>query len=247
MPIGIGIGIIVAAALTAYIVWTAVYSSQQATWPSEQRDTAAETETRETPAITPSRFLEIIAEHAPAMQAVFEPEIDPTAIARFTDALKTGVLTADTVVRREQNGPITINGLAIALSTLVKTETNDAFLHGIEVISGRYSFGMNLLEVVAVDLEMLSIHAEFQRIGESDSKTETERISGYSLYVIAYAFGYAEKETVKAIPKQAEKSVKKDAVIPEGSVEIGKIQTDGKIKIYYRTPTGKIISIEGES
>lgn len=306
---GIGIGVMLAAAVTAYTVWRAVYPPRQKSVRPEQQ-AAVEINAEKIPAITPSRFLEIIAEHVPAMQAVFEryryadaegvlctfrsgslensitafqnvpyrtgctiqeivqkaketvvtiqtepmflqavfvPEIDPTAIARFTDALKTGVLKADTVIRREQNGPITMNGLTIALSVLVKTETIDAFLHAIEVISDRYSFGMNLLEVVAVDLEMLSVHAEFQRIGESDSKTETERISGHSSYAIAYAFGYAEKETVKAIPKQAEKSIKKDAVIPEGSVEIGKIQTDGKIKIYYRTPTGKIISIEGKS
>ena len=310
LPVGIGLGVIVAAVLTAYIVWTAIYPAHQATVSPEHRDMTVETETKETLTVTPCRFLEMIAEHAPAMQAVFEryryadaegalctfrstnlensitafqtvphrsgcsireitqkdkqtvvtvqtepairqatfiPTVDPAAIAGFTDALKTDVFKTDTAARHRQNTSITMNGLSITISVLIKTETIDAFLHDIEVISSRYSFGMNVLEVAAAESEILSVHAEFQQIGENDNQTKAEQVTGHVPYTIAHAFGYAKKETAKPIPQQIEKTVKKDTVIPEGSVEIGKIKTDGKIKIYYRTPEGKIISIESKS
>ena len=72
-------------------------------------------------------------------------------------------------------------------------------------------------------------------------------MTGRSAYGIARAFGYTEETFVKEIPKQEEKPKRKPPVIPEGSVEIGKIKTGGKIKIYYRTPEGKIIGIESNS
>ena len=307
---GIGLGVIAVIALIAYLIGTAVYSARQIAVPSEQQDTAAETEAKEALTVTPCRFLEMIAEHTPAMQAVFEryryadaegalctfrstnlensitafqtvphrsgcsireitqkdkqtvvtvqtepairqatfiPTVDPAAIAAFTDALRTGIFKTDTAVRRGQNAQITMNGLSIMLSVLVKNETIDTFLHDVEVISNLYSFGMNILEVVAAESEMLSVYAEFQQTGESDSRAKMEQITGQVPYAIAHAFGYIEKETVKSIPQQVKKTVKKDTVIPEGSVEIGKIKTAGKTKIYYRTPEGKIISIESNS
>ena len=307
---GIGLGVIAVIALIAYIIGTAAYSARQITVPPEHQDTAAETEAKETLTVTPCRFLEIIAEHTPAMQAVFEryryadaegvlctfrsnslensitafqtvpyrtgcfikeivqknkktvftvqtePTIqqvtfilatDPAAIAGFTDALRTGIFKTDTAVRRGQNAQITMNGLSIMLSVLVKNETIDTFLHDVEVISSRYSFGMNILEVVAAESEMLSVYAEFQQTDGNDSRTKAERITRHVPYTIAHAFGYAKKGTTKPIPQQIENPVKKDTVIPEGSVEIGKIQTDGKVKIYYRTPEGTIINIDSNS
>jgi len=305
MYVSVRIGVIAAAVLITYIVWTAAYSARQTTVPPAHQDTAAEIETKETFTVTPSRFLEVIAEHVPAMHAVFEryryddtegalctfrirslatgitefqtvphrtgcsikeiaqkdkeniitlqtepaimqpvsiPDVDPAAIAGFTDALKTGIVKTDTAIRRGQKARITMNGLSITLSARVKREFIDTFLHDIEIISRRYFFGMNVLEVVVAESEILSVHAEFRQIGEGGGKTE--QITGHVPYTIAHAFGYADKETIQEMPQQVKKTVKKDTVIPEGSVEIGKIKTNGKIKVYYRTPDGKIMIIE---
>ena len=254
---GIGLGVIAVIALIAYLIGTAVYSARQIAVPSEQQDTAAETEAKGTLTVTPCRFLEMIAEHTPAMQAVFEryryadaegalctfrstnlensitafqtvphrsgcsireitqkdkqtvvtvqtepairqatfiPTVDPAAIAAFTDALRTGIFKTDTAVRRGQNAQITMNGLSIMLSVLVKNETIDTFLHDVEVISNLYSFGMNILEVVAAESEMLSVYAEFQQTGESDSRAKMEQITGQVPYAIAHAFGYIKRD-----------------------------------------------------
>ena len=324
---GIGLCIIVAAAIIVYAGWSAFYPTRQDAAPTERQDTA-ETEMKEEAAVTPCRFLEVIAEHTPAMQALLEryyytdaegvvctfrtgsmetgitefqnvpyrtgcalkeivqkdrnnvvtiqtepmirqtafiPAPDPAAIARFTDALKMRMVNVsatagDTpaVPRKKsthtiQNAPnmqnvqLTMNGLGLTLSCFVKTERIDAVLYDIEVISKRCSFGMSLLEVAVSESERLSIHAEFRQTGENDNRTKTEQMTGRSAYGIARAFGYTEETFVKEIPKQEEKPKRKPPVIPEGSVEIGKIKTGGKIKIYYRTPEGKIIGIESNS
>ncbi|MFC1237859.1 hypothetical protein ACFGOO_00315 [Treponema vincentii] len=308
----IGIGVILTAALIAYMLWATAYHPQQEPIQPEQQAASSEISAEKIPTVTPIRFLEVIAKHTPSMQAVLEryrytsadgvlctfrsnslensitvfqtiphrtgcaikeitqkdketvvtiqtePDIpeavftqtaDPAVVAGFTDTLKAGIMKTDAVVKHERNMQITMNGLSIALSALIKIETIDAFMHDIELISGRYSFGINLLEVAAVDGKILSVHTEFQQIEKSGSKMEETAAytSEYSSPVIARAFGYTEKETEKELTRQVKTPAKENTAIPEGSIEIGKIQTNGKIKIYYRTPEGKIISIETNS
>ena len=308
---GIGLSVILAVALTAYSVWTAVYAAQQVTVPPEHRDTA-ERERGETPTVTPCRFLEIIAEHTPVMQAVLEryrytgaegalctfrsgslghsitefqsipyrtgctikeiiqkdkeivitvqtdpailqpvfiPTVDPAAIAGFTDALKASVIRNGTSIRYGRHAQITMDGLSITCSALVGIEAIDAFLHDIETVTDRYAFDMAVLEIAVAEADMLSVHAEVQQTGASGTKTKEQAVQRveYTSPVIARAFGYAEQTPAKAVHptvRKLQKPANTGPVIPEGSIEIGKIQTNGKVKTYYRTPEGKIISIE---
>ena len=119
----------------------------------------------------------------------------------------------------------------------------------------QYRFGIIVLEVLIAEKGMLSVHAEFRKSVGNIIDKEQEHKAGHSMQVIARAFGYAEPASVKEVPvpiqtvqnHAAVESVVSAPVIPEGSVEIGKIKTGEKTKIYYRTPDGKIMSVESNS
>ena len=308
----IGIGIIAAAALTAYIVLTAISPARQKPVQSDSQN-ATETKPREIPTVTPIRFLEVVAEYTIPMHAALEryrytdedkvlcsfrgsslepiitvfqnipyrtacvikeiaqkdkesiitlqtepairrhtmiPMNDSSAIAGFTDALKTSIIKTGTAIPHGQTAQITMNGLAITLSALVKTTAIDTFLRNIESISIRYSFVVILLEVAATESEILSVYAEFRQTGEHGVTAEETTVhTAADTSTIARAFGYEVQKPIKGASRQIQQQPEKELkqTIPEGSIETGKIQTGGKIRTYYRSPDGKIIIIESKS
>ena len=197
---------------------------------------------------------------------------EPAVLAGFMDALKADVLETKGVkaLQTEDSGKIIKNDIAAAsvhslqitmsggdimLIALVKTAGIDAFLYTIETVCNQYRFGIIVLEVLIAEKGMLSVHAEFRKSVGNIIDKEQEHKAGHSMQVIARAFGYAEPASVKEVPVPIQtvqnhavvESVVSAPVIPEGSVEIGKIKTGEKTKIYYRTPDGKIMSVESNS
>lgn len=190
-------------------------------------------------------------------------------LAGFMDALKAEVLKNEKLealhgghsaqaVQKEHaamavhNLQITLSGSDIALASLVRTAVIDAFLYSIETLCNRYQFGITALDVVVAEGGWLSVYAEFRQGSNNNLPGKQEHIRQDSSQTIAKAFGYVETLPAKEVPKPTQ-TVQKSAAagvsvplptIPEGSVEIGKIKTGGKVKTYYRTLDGKIITIE---
>lgn len=194
---------------------------------------------------------------------------EPKILAGFMDALKAEVLKNEKLealhgghsaqaVQKEhaamavRNLQITLSGSDIALASLVRTAVIDAFLYSIETLCNRYQFGITALDVVVAEGGWLSVYAEFRQGSANNPLEKQEHKGQYPEQAIAKAFGYVETLPAKEVPKPTQ-TVQKSAAagvsvplptIPEGSVEIGKIKTGGKVKTYYRTLDGKIITIE---
>lgn len=206
------------------------------------------------------------------LQTVYTSAAEPAAIAGFTDTLKAEILKTGTAkipqieqneqkthkeqrAMNVQNMQITMNGSSIVLSALVKTVVIDTFLYGIDAVMNRYAFDAAVLEVAAVEEGLLSLYIEFQQIETGSRKTQRTAVhtAAYPSPVIAYAFGYVKPSQKIPVPIQtgenraAKQSAAPVPAIPEGSVEIGKIKTGGKIKTYYRTPDGRIINTDSDS
>lgn len=155
----------------------------------------------------------------------------------------------ETVTR--QNGKITDLSLAagadVMLTAAIPIDGIDRFLSEAEQAAVQYSFGIDELSISAQH-DVLAVYIVYRM-----QEVHTPLFMPEGSIAIAQAFRKGstvsdKKQTQKTagqttIP-QRPKEQKRTSAIPEGSVQIGKIEKEGTVKTYYRTPDGKIVTAE---
>ncbi|MEL3906609.1 MAG: hypothetical protein P1P65_06235 [Treponema sp.] len=151
----------------------------------------------------------------------------------------------------KQNGRITALSLSGSTDFMITADIPvdgiDGFLHEAEHTALHYSFGIDELSISAQH-DVLAVHIVYRM-----QEAHTPLFMPEGSIAIAQAFRKGstvsdKKQTQKTagqttIP-QRPKEQNRTSTIPEGSVQIGKIEKEGTVKTYYRTPDGKIVTAE---